>query len=707
MNPDTSIKRIVLFVVLSVLTLPYIMHFFASSGRLYYNQSDMEIEAIMFEVKGFAKLINQWQNSNNRWPTSFADMSDMFKTSGHLSLDLSVENQITATISDQVLTEALRGHQVVFKRHLGWHCDPLETTLPEDFKPIECGGQYNAYITQNNPPNESTFQAVAFIAVVGILIAWVFYHPSIRRLRGREFSLAGQHLKDLRHLGLLTQLSGLKQQVLQANDMHAKTWQTLVRFKGLTDRPKVLYLCRAWGARLQAKASPSTWLLKLDPDTPLNVDALYWYVPPKGTAITRINRQLQQLKETQLPVMIWAEDAAYNNHLQVNRSRIKALKVIPSGQQMTQLLVPKLAATCLLDVLVENLPINRLSPFQGRGGVLKNSHFYGRKTILSQLQNNPRSCFLLAGGRQLGKTSILKAYARQLAQSDHHRCCYISLSDDRLVPRLVHHLGINEHQGLTDLLTQFKQLHPQQQLVVLLDEADRFIATQAEQGDALLAEIRTCAEQGLGQFVLAGFWDLYASAVLDYQSPIKNFAQLVTVGPLDPNSARALLRQPLHLLKQRFAHQGLLDEVSMQTGNRANLINLVGECLVDQLSNHPQVIDHQLIQQALHSQPVYDALQGWSNLSRDPQACAIDRCVVYLTFIHGQIDLARVLQHLESAQCTVGPESLKAALHRLRLAHILIKHDDHYRFAVPLFAAQHSVSEAETLLHQELLQLAS
>jgi len=703
LNSDTSLKRIALISIICVLALPYVFQLFMNRGPLFPDGGVIESHEIFTELKGFQRLITQHLGSTGDWPDSLSAIAMGLSSSTRQSVDLSVPYQLTSTISQQTDTVELRGQVVVFRLDFSWQCVPELTTLPDTLKPTYCGGQLTALT--RSVPDQGFFLMVAYLALIAIVIAVVFYHPVLRTLRKADFKLVNQRLTDLPKLARLIQWGGLKSQVITANELNPKAWKKIISFGRADERQKLNWMCRTLPVKQLQKTNRSVHLMQLDGDFPLNIDALYWYTASATTSISRINNHLRQLSEDQIPVVIWAENTEMNQLLQVNHSRIKARHLIPNQQQMTRMLVPNLARQCLLDLLTTHIPINLLSPFQGKGGVIKASQFYGRDHILTQLQNNPSKCFLLVGGRQLGKTSILKAYARILQRSPHKTSCYISMSDHRLLPRLGYQLNISRYRDLTDMLTQYHQQNPGRQLVILLDETDRFISTEAKNDFRLMAEIRSCAEQGLGQMVFAGFWDLYASAVLDYHSPLKNFADILTVGALEEVPAGKLITEPMQLLNQRFSDDQVVPALLAQTGQRANLINLAAAYLVEQLAQQPQIINANLVQQALRSQPLFDAMQGWNNLSSDPLDSALDRILVYLTFIHCFIDVSMVLDHLEQAGKRVESERLKQAFHRLRLAHILTHQNQQYQFAVPLFATQHSPAEANNLLRQELLSL--
>ncbi len=687
------------------MALPYLMQLVLFQGSMFPNEAEIESQSVFFELKSIRKLITYHHNQTGEWPENLTDLANQFGQPRFQTIDLSTPYQITSTLTDKLNSAALRGQTIVFTYRMNWHCVADQTTIPDAYKPTECGGTLTT--TMSAPPKVSTFYIIAFFAIIGVVIAVVFYHPTIRLLRRREFKLSTQRMVDLKKLSRLLKLAGLQQQVLDANDLSPKVWRRIYSLRASDELQKIKWFKQIWPIQDHQLKRRCIYHLKLDPEFVLNLDYFYLYMATNTHSINRIKSHLKQANIGHEAVLIWADDANLNHQLQINRSHFKQRVLIPNQQQLTQLAVPKFSRQSLVDLMVTHIPINQISPYQGKGGILKSSHFYGREHILSQMQSNPKSCFLIVGGRQLGKTSILKAYERALLSTAKQRCFYISLSDDRLLPRLSYHLKIPGYHSLTDMLQQYQQHNPEVSLTLLLDETDRFIAAEIKQDFPLLAEIRACAEQGLGQMVFAGFWDLYANAVLDYHSPIKNFAHVITVGPLEKAPARKLLTEPMHLLKQRFSNESVIDALLQQTGCRANLINLTCEFVVDQLTHQPKDIDSALIKQALKSQPLYDALQGWSNLTQDSVASALDRMLVYLTFIHQSIDLSMILEQLQQTQIQVDAEQLKQALQRLRLAHILHKKSDRYEFAVPLFSEQHSPAEANMLLQQELRTLRS
>ncbi|MEZ5449872.1 MAG: hypothetical protein R3E89_13165 [Thiolinea sp.] len=60
--------------------------------------------------------------------------------------------------------------------------------------------------------------------------------------------------------------------------------------------------------------------------------------------------------------------------------------------------------------------------------------FFGRRELIAQITNRDPANYLLVGGRQMGKSTLLKALQRRYADSPNVQCHYLSLSNEILVP---------------------------------------------------------------------------------------------------------------------------------------------------------------------------------------------------------------------------------------------------------------------------------
>ena len=65
--------------------------------------------------------------------------------------------------------------------------------------------------------------------------------------------------------------------------------------------------------------------------------------------------------------------------------------------------------------------------------------------------------------------------------------------------------------------------------------------------------------------MLAGYWELYAAA-LSTDHPLRNFGETLRLGPLDRESARRLVQEPMRTLRLHFEDPATIEWLLDQTG---------------------------------------------------------------------------------------------------------------------------------------------
>ena len=207
---------------------------------------------------------------------------------------------------------------------------------------------------------------------------------------------------------------------------------------------------------------------------------------------------------------------------------------------------------------------------------------------------------------------------------------------------------------------------------------------------------------GRCHFILAGFWSLYRSASFDYQSPIKNFAETIQIGALEPEACRDLVTKPMAALGLTYADAGMVERILERTGGRANLIAILCDQMLQGLGLIERVLTAADLDRALASETVRSALEGWGELTADPAAARLDRVIVYGLIGQERFRLAEVLDLLGLLQ--VAPESIKESLTRLELAFLVGREGDGYRWQVPLWRDRALAEEPARMLGQEIDQ---
>lgn len=637
-------------------------------------------------------------------------------------------NVLQADIAHNPELGELAGTQVVVELKPGthiWTCRPGNPPIPHGYLPINCLEGSTDDFSPGAPPTTADADPLGWLRSLilwcGVIFAvgavvWVVRHPLIGAGQLRPARLRRTPLARLPQIDRLLRWLRRLEPSLLAADIRLGDWRRAVLCAQATGADHARTLARALAERVSARCQPSSdWTLpgqvfewQFPADLPVSLDRCLVFVPTPGIDEATVLRQLRAAQtgsdvllilsghsvDTPWPLlMAHAEDRA-NLHVMVDSA------------SQTEWLIGGEALQVLLRLLAAQLRITRISPYQTRGGVTREGAFFGRTQLLARVINREPANYLVVGGRQLGKSSLLKAVQRRMVGHPHTVCHYVSLRDHRLAPRMALQFGLAADTPLEAIVDHLQSQYQGKRLVLLIDEADLFFRDESNHGYAQLSTLRALSEEGRCWFMLAGFWDLYATAVLDYQSPLRNFGEVLAIGGLERDACRELATEPLRRLRLGFDNERLVDRLIDASGQRANLVAILCQECLEALAPGERVIEARHLTQALASQAVQDALAGWGRLSHDEAACRLDRIVVYHTAQVGQTSLVTLAQLLQSHGITGDAQALRQSLARLQLAYVLRKQDALYRFAIPLLQDQFEPTEVELLLHQELAALA-
>jgi hypothetical protein len=252
------------------------------------------------------------------------------------------------------------------------------------------------------------------------------------------------------------------------------------------------------------------------------------------------------------------------------------------------------------------LPLAWSDPYVTTASVMPPELFFGRQAELRLLLDPMQSCFVY-GGRQLGKTALLKASERSFHAPDHGRYAayidlkanhvaltsdldhtqiwrpiYRKLAEIDLLPDSIQEpkaTGKGKIDNFIDAVESLFQEKPHLKLLLLLDEADRFL-----EGDARIKYVDTVRLKRLMEstgrrikIVLAGLHDVLRTAE-QANHPLAHFGEPIEVGPLISQSewreAQQLVRGPLAASGFTFEREGMVDRILAQTNFYPSLIQL-------------------------------------------------------------------------------------------------------------------------------------
>lgn len=216
--------------------------------------------------------------------------------------------------------------------------------------------------------------------------------------------------------------------------------------------------------------------------------------------------------------------------------------VVLTPSAVRDLLLAKHPLRALEAEISKQRPLRELSPYRTAGGIEDATMFFGRGEELRHLADRDLQNAILVGSRQMGKSSLLKALRARLVTRDDVDVRYVVLSGADLMGPIAQSLDHRIPTNIQELQALVRGTK-QRPVVWLIDEADEFAKadlTQTMPRPAPLCwALRAVAEEGTAYFVLSGFWGLFRAAVFDTNSPLRNFGELIRLGPLDETAARA------------------------------------------------------------------------------------------------------------------------------------------------------------------------
>jgi hypothetical protein len=621
--------------------------------------------------------------------------------------------QVAETVLDKVPRQQMRAHETITLSFalpvgLGTKNGGLMLTAAKLTHPVRVWEFPAQPITLPTP----LWYMYALLAVLftgssaGVYYLRMYRHPLVVQLSASPQSLSHLSLDQLAQAQRLLHRTGRLATVLSANAIQKSQMEQAVAFaQGLGAAAR----CKLLAERVHATYEPFAtdhiplFTLRMGHDFMLNIDRWLMALPPEEMPTAQVLMHLQQVEETRFQTCLIISTAAQQqSELRQASQDPSNWLVTPDSRELTTLLLSQEPLDALARLIASQVRVTRISPYQTGGGVNKERVFFGRTQLLADIIQREPANYVLVGGRQLGKSSLLKALERRYQNDPRVVCHYLVLEGAEIGGHLARALDLPFDTAPATVLNHLRQEKSGIRQLFLIDEADRFVEAEATRGSPTLHLFRSLSEAGQCHFLLAGFWSLYRAVMFDYQSPIRNFGETRVIGDLELEACYDLATRPMQLLNLHYASDALVETLVQATGRRANLIAIVCDALLQDLGPQDRVIQADALDQALESRAVRSALSGWEHLSDDEQANRLDRIIVYATIGEESFTLAALRQLLDEHRYSYDPEQLRQSLARLELAFILAQHQQHYTFCVPLFRKMVQEQEPQRLLRDEL-----
>jgi hypothetical protein len=481
----------------------------------------------------------------------------------------------------------------------------------------------------------------------------------------RDFDLASLPLAD-RKLRRARRLAG----ALAVAGLPMARWQRAVAAAQSPEKAACAFAEVLGGQLGQAVTGVSAWALSL-PELRLNlvrttaVAVLTGATLEQGTA----NRTAEAIhNHGEGPALAIALDLTLAQEAAaVLKQAPQVAFVVLGAAALRDLLLSSAPKGELESAIVEQRPITALSPYQLGGGLETESLFFGRAEELRLLADRKPRNVLIVGPRQMGKTSLLKAVRRRMAARSDVDARFVALGSLELLTQLARERGM-ETQGQADPRAVAAGTR-ERPLVWLIDEADEFVKADAADDYRISRTLRALAEEGLAYFVFTGFDELYRTALLDQKSPLRNFGEIIRLGPLDRMSAKALATEPMIALRLGYDNDDTVDLILEQTGCRANLISFTCAGLIEKLGKELDPTKRVLTRAYVESVLAEDR-RLWGELQYWRTSPPFDRLVLRLFLDDGAATRAQLASKLRDLAIDVKP--LAESLDRLELGYLLV-----------------------------------
>jgi O-acetyl-ADP-ribose deacetylase (regulator of RNase III) len=509
-------------------------------------------------------------------------------------------------------------------------------------------------------------------------------------------------LEELERFFNILQQFSFMDAILKENQISVSWLQKAANFINLPNNvERSNLLAKKLGATVSTTLDSDVLKLHFNDSFPLNLKTCLLYFPPSDCSTSDIRTRLQDYEMTFQVTVIFCWQPQLHFALYPYGENPTTLYVVPKSSELTNLLLSPEPVQAFIHLLTAQLKITQISPYQISEGINKDIVFFGREHILAQILNREPANYLLIGGRQIGKSSILKYIARYYQEHSKIECHYFVLTNSNIQAKLAKLFNLPIKTDLDTLLEKLSQVPNGKYRLLLIDEADLFIHREMENGYPTLSHFRSLSEEGHCFFIFAGVWYLYDATFLDYHSPIKNFGKPEIIGALEVEACQQLATEPMAMLGISYESEELVAQIIEQTGQRANLIAMVCDELLKNLDRHQRILTQEDVIEVLSSQTVRGALMGWRRLTDDDNAARLDRIIICATIKKGEFSLTDVMQILNAHNYLYTTEHLNQSLARLELAFIIKREKNQYRYCVPLFRDMLLEQNVQALLEQE------
>ena len=531
--------------------------------------------------------------------------------------------------------------------------------------------------------------SVNIFVSIGFVIFPFIYFKYFKRYKNPLVVKLSQTPKELLNLNIeqlkeaqkrLTKIARFKN-ILSENSITSERYKQAIAFENLNQEERADYISKRVFAK-RVELTKQSYMLKLSEDFPLNVKQFILFFSDKES-ISDMMSEIKQIPQySKNPLFILASNSEQQAKLVEERKKGFEQFVVVEPKVITQMLLVADGSKVLADAFAQQLALTAISPYNLGGGERNSSMFFGRREIISHIVSRENNNYIVVGSRQIGKSSLLKALEREYKNSE-ELVYYIQVGQSSIVRAIGRAFGLKTKslEELVEYLSGQKQ-----KAVILLDEVDPFVKEEKKEDYKTLDAMRKLSEEGHCKFILAGYWELYRYSMLDNQSPLKNFGEIIELGALEYGACREMIHRPMNQLGIGFKEEKSVNEIIEKTGQRPNLIAIICNTLIKNLGKTKRVIAHAEVEAVFKDKKLYELFESWKELDEDIRAGRVDRIIVYAMVEQEKFTLKELVEKFKELGVSVSISEIEKSLSRLKISYIIERDDEGlYGFMLPLF----------------------
>lgn len=319
------------------------------------------------------------------------------------------------------------------------------------------------------------------------------------------------------------------------------------------------------------------------------------------------------LEQDQPTILIVAERMSVEKRREFARGlRRRGVPAMLIDEMLTAYIA--VSTTSRLETLFDcGLPFGKFEPYTTAAGRLPREMFFGREREIALIYRKEVDGCLVYGGRQLGKSALLShveeryhnpekgiIVQRREVTSLGHRAEPASLVWSRIA-QMLSDFGIvpsseTTEEGVTRHIRSWLKDDSSRRIILLLDETDRFMSSEARNGYPNLIPLKSLMEATHRNFkvVFAGLHNV-RRMLSEPNSPLAHLGKPICIGPLnashdDKASARRLMTDPMRAAGFTFKNEHAVENILAYVNTYPSLVQTFGKGLLEFLHRQGDVL---------------------------------------------------------------------------------------------------------------------